>query len=88
MITLMDHNRKNIFEDEESAYPMVSDEAILYAAPDFIFYSGDGMGGGVPDSKFNPPKGMYYMGDDDRFVRSSPRCADAVEKLANILWKK
>ena len=77
---------KNIFEDEESAYPMVSDEAILYAAPDFIFYSGDGMGGGVPDKKFNPPMGMYYMGDDDRFVRSSPRCADAVEKLANILW--
>ena len=79
---------KNIFGEEENAYPMVSDEAILYAAPDFIFYSGDGMGGGVPDSKFNPPKGMYYMGDDDSFVRSSPRCADAVEKLANILWKK
>lgn len=78
---------KNIFEAEENAYPMVSQEAVLYAAPDFIFYSGDGMGGGKPDLKYNPPKGMYFMGDDDSFVRSSPRCADAVLKLAKILWK-
>ena len=40
----------------------------------------------IPVGKVNGR--MYYMGDDDSFVRSSPRCADAVEKLANILWKK
>ncbi len=78
---------KNIFENEESAYPMISEEAVLYANPDFIFYSGDGMGGGEPSDIFKPKGGVFYMGDDDRFVRSSPRCVGAVEKLANIIWK-
>ena len=78
---------KNIFGEEEYAYPMVSEEAVLLANPDFIFYSGDGMGGGEPSDIFKPKGGMYYMGDDDSFVRSTPRCADAVEKLAAILWK-
>lgn len=77
----------NIFENEEYAYPMVSEEAVLLADPDFIFYSGDGMGGGQPSDIFNPKGGVHYMGDDDRFVRSSPRCVDAVEKLAKILWQ-
>ena len=79
---------KNIFADEESSYPMVSEEAVLYANPDYIFYTGDGMGGGKPSEVFDPPKGIYYMGDDDSFVRSSPRVADAVEKLSLILWGK
>ena len=78
---------KNIFADEEQAYPMVSEEAVLLANPDFIFYSGDGMGGGKPSELFKAKGGIYYMGDDDSFVRSTPRCADAVEKLAAILWK-
>ena len=78
---------KNIFGEEEYAYPMVSEEAVLLADPDFIFYSGDGMGGGEPSDIFKPKGGVYYMGDDDSFVRSTPRCADAVEKLAAILWK-
>jgi len=77
----------NIFANEEYAYPMVSEEAVLDANPDFIFYTGDGMGGGKPSEIFNPKGGIYYMGDDDRYVRSVPRCVDAVEKLANILWK-
>ncbi|MBO4532238.1 MAG: ABC transporter substrate-binding protein [Treponema sp.] len=77
----------NIFESEEAAYPMVSEEAVLLADPDFIFYSGDGMGGGQPSDIFKPAKGVYFMGDDDRFVRSTPRCVDAVEKLAKILWQ-
>ncbi len=77
----------NIFGEEENAYPMISEEAVLYADPDFIFYSGDGMGGGEPSDIFNPKGGVYYMGDDDRFVRSTPRCVEAVEKLANIIWK-
>ena len=76
------------FADEEAAYPMVSEEAVLLANPDFIFYSGDGMGGGKPSDIFKPKGGIYYMGDDDSFVRSTPRCADAVEKLAAILWNK
>lgn len=78
---------KNIFADEEQAYPMVSEEAVLLANPDFIFYSGDGMGGGKPSELLKAKGGIYYMGDDDSFVRSTPRCADAVEKLAAILWK-
>ena len=78
---------KNIFGEEEYAYPMVNEEAVLLANPDFIFYSGDGMGGGEPSDIFKPKGGVYYMGDDDSFVRSTPRCADAVEKLAAILWK-
>ena len=78
---------KNIFENEDYAYPMVSEEAVLTADPEFIFYTGDGMGGGQPSKLFNPKGGVYYMGDDDRFVRSTPRCVDAVEKLANIMWK-
>ena len=78
---------KNIFADEEQAYPMVSEEAVLLANPDFIFYSGDGMGGGKPSELLKANVGIYYMGDDDSFVRSTPRCADAVEKLAAILWK-
>lgn len=78
----------NIFGQEEYAYPMVSEEAVLLANPDFIFYSGDGMGGGEPSEIFKPKGGVFYMGDDDSFVRSTPRCADAVEKLAAILWKK
>jgi iron complex transport system substrate-binding protein len=78
---------KNIFADEEQAYPMVSEEAVLLANPDFIFFSGDGMGGGKPSELLKAKGGIYYMGDDDSFVRSSPRCADAVEKLAAILWK-
>ncbi len=77
---------KNIFADEEAAYPMVSEEAVLLANPDFIFYSGDGMGGGKPSELLKAKGGIYYMGDDDSFVRSTPRCADAVEKLAAILW--
>ena len=77
----------NIFGNEEYAYPMVSEEAVLDANPDFIFYTGDGMGGGQPSDIFKPKGGVYYMGDDDRYVRSIPRCVDAVEKLANILWK-
>ncbi len=79
---------KNIFADEEQAYPMVSEEAVLLANPDFIFYSGDGMGGGKPSELLKAKGGIYYMGDDDSFVRSTPRCADAVEKLAAILWNK
>ena len=78
---------KNIFADEEQAYPMVSEEAVLLANPDFIFYSGDGMGGGKPSELLKAKGGIYYMGDDDSFVRSTPRCADAIEKLAAILWK-
>ena len=78
---------KNIFGEEEYAYPMVSEEAVLLADPDFIFYSGDGMGGGEPSDVFKPKGGVHYMGDDDSFVRSTPRCADAVEKLSAILWK-
>lgn len=78
---------QNIFESEDSAYPIVNEEAVLSADPDFIFYTGDGMGGGKPSELFNPKKGIYYMGDDDRFVRSTPRCVDAVEKLAKILWQ-
>ena len=77
---------KNIFADEEQAYPIINEEAVLLANPDFIFYSGDGMGGGKPSDIFKPKGGIYYMGDDDSFVRSTPRCADAVEKLAAILW--
>lgn len=79
---------KNIFADEEQAYPIINEEAVLLANPDFIFYSGDGMGGGEPSEIFKPKGGVFYMGDDDSFVRSTPRCADAVEKLAAILWNK
>lgn len=76
----------NIFGNLNEAYPMVSEEAVLLADPDYIFYSGDGMGGGKPSEIFEPKGGVHYMGDDDRFVRSTPRCVDAVEKLAKILW--
>lgn len=79
---------KNIFADEEQAYPIINEEAVLLANPDFIFYSGDGMGGGKPSELLKAKGGIYYMGDDDSFVRSTPRCADAVEKLAGILWNK
>lgn len=79
---------KNIFADEEQAYPIINEEAVLLANPDFIFYSGDGMGGGNPSELLKAKGGIYYMGDDDSFVRSTPRCADAVEKLAAILWNK
>ena len=77
----------NIFGNLNDAYPMVSEEAVLLADPDFIFYSGDGMGGGKPSEIFEPKGGVHYMGDDDRFVRSTPRCVDAVEKLAKIIWQ-
>lgn len=77
---------KNIFAEEEQAYPIINEEAVLLANPDFIFYSGDGMGGGKPSELLKANGGIYYMGDDDSFVRSTPRCADAVEKLAAILW--
>ena len=77
----------NIFADQEQAYPIINEEAVLIANPDFIFYSGDGMGGGKPSDILKAKNGIYYMGDDDSFVRSTPRCADAVEKLAAILWK-
>ena len=76
----------NIFGNLNEAYPMVSEEAVLLADPDYIFYSGDGMGGGKPSEIFEPKGGVHYMGNDDRFVRSTPRCVDAVEKLAKILW--
>ena len=76
----------NIFGNLAEAYPMVSEEAVLLADPDYIFYSGDGMGGGKPSDIFEPKGGVHYMGDDDRFVRSTPRCVEAVEKLAKILW--
>lgn len=79
---------KNIFGDLEDAYPMVSAESVLYANPDFIFYTGDGMGGGQPSDIFNPAKGIYFMGDDDSFVRSSPRVVNAVEKLAKYFYNE
>ena len=81
---------KNIFEDELSAYPIVTAEAVIFAHPDFIFYTGDGTEKGAvwnPEKQMTAAKGIYYVGDDNRFVRSSPRCVDAVEKLADILWK-
>lgn len=82
---------KNIFESEESPYPVVNEEAVILAKPDYIFFTGDGTKAGsvwkkrkgwnVPDEK------IFYVGDDVTFVRPGPRCVLAIEKLAHILWE-
>lgn len=81
---------KNIFENENSAYPVVNEEAVILAHPDFIFFTGDGTASG---SVWRTRRGwniseenIFYVGDDVTFVRPSPRCVDAVEKLSKILW--
>ncbi len=80
---------QNIFEQEETSYPIVSAEAVIFARPDYIFYTTENsektafwnMDNALQNCK------VIFMGEDERFVRSCPRCVEAVEILADILWQ-
>ncbi|MGN0740331.1 MAG: ABC transporter substrate-binding protein [Treponema sp.] len=82
---------KNIFESEESSYPVVSEEAVILANPDYVFFTGDGTKAGSVWKQrkgWNVPREkIFYAGDDVTFVRPGPRCVLAIEKLAHILWE-
>lgn len=81
---------KNIFEDIDAAYPIVSEEAVIAANPKYIFITGNA------DNRskilFNAMKKdsgatVCYV-DSDKFSRPSPRCVDAVEEISKKIYGK
>lgn len=86
---------ENIFSSEKSAYPIVTEESIIASNPDFIFYTSDAQFDKIQkgDSSIHPnwPEplyGFYNLGGRDIFSRSSPRCVDAIEELATLIWQQ
>ena len=81
---------KNIFDDVEEAYPIVSEETIIARNPDYIFIA-QSSGLTVEDvcnrpgwEKINAVvnKNIYVI-DDNLTTRPGPRIADAVEMLGS-----
>ena len=81
---------KNIFDDVEEAYPIVSEETIIARNPDYIFIA-QSSGLTVGDVCARPGwekinavvnKNIYVI-DDNLTTRPGPRIADAVEMLGS-----
>lgn len=80
----------NIFENEISAYPIVTKEAVIYENPDFIFFTSSEKLTQIKKTElksFNPKYGVYDVGDRDIFSRSTPRVVNAIEELSKIIWE-
>lgn len=83
---------QNILGDEESAYPIVSDEAVIAAKPSFIFITQVSENYNSSNNKIlfyamskNSNTTVHYV-EDSKFSRPGPRCADAVKELAEIMY--
>ena len=83
---------KNIFDDLEDAYPMVSDETIISRAPDVILIP---MNNGISVEDVKTRAGWdsipavandrVYIIDDNVYSRPAPRIADVVLDLSELL---
>ena len=82
----------NIFGEENSDYPIISDEAVIAAKPQFIFISKASDNYSVTNNKImfyamkkDSGVSVHYV-NDDKFSRPGPRCAEAVQDLTKILY--
>lgn len=82
----------NIFGEENSDYPIISDEAAIAAKPQFIFISKASDNYSVTNNKImfyamkkDSGASVHYV-NDDKFSRPGPRCAEAVQDLTKILY--
>lgn len=84
----------NIFGEENSAYPIVSDEAVIAAKPKFIFITQVSQNYSSTNNKIlfyamtkDSNVSVHYI-DNDKFSRPGPRCTEAVVELAEIMHGK
>ena len=82
----------NIFGEENSDYPIISDEAVIAAKPQFIFITKASDNYSVTNNKImfyamkkHSGASVHYV-NDDKFSRPGPRCAEAVQDLTKILY--
>lgn len=82
----------NIFGEENSDYPIISDEAVIAAKPQFIFITKASDNYSVTNNKImfyamkkDSGVSVHYV-NDDKFSRPGPRCAEAVQDLTKILY--
>lgn len=82
----------NIFGEENSDYPIISDEAVIAAKPQFIFITKASDNYSVTNNKImfyamkkDSGASVHYV-NDDKFSRPGPRCAEAVQDLTKILY--
>lgn len=83
---------KNIFDDVEEAYPIVSEEAIIRRSPDVIIIPAS-CGISADDVKARDGWGeisavvndKIFIVDDNLYTRAGPRIADVVMELANMI---
>ena len=82
----------NIFGEENSDYPIISDEAVIAAKPQFIFISKASDNYSVTNNKImfyamkkDSGASVHYV-NDDKFSRPGPRCAEAVQDLTKLLY--
>ena len=82
----------NIFGEENSDYPIISDEAVIAAKPQFIFISKASDNYSVTNNKImfyamkkDSGVSVHYV-NDVKFSRPGPRCAEAVQDLTKILY--
>lgn len=85
----------NIFSLENSAYPIVTEESIIMAKPDFVFYTSEEQldriqkgDSGIHSNWPEPSCGYFNVGGRDIFSRSSPRCVLALEELVDLIWQQ
>lgn len=87
---------KNIFADEKSAYPVVSEEAIIYKNPDIIIFPSyyESQKDILDFIKLRPQwkninaviERRIIVLDSEIFDRPGPRVGDAVLELAEKVW--
>ena len=82
----------NIFGEENSDYPIISDEAVIAAKPQFIFITKASDNYSVTNNKImfyamkkDSGASVHYV-NDDKLSRPGPRCAEAVQDLTKILY--
>ena len=82
----------NIFGEENSDYPIISDEAVIAAKPQFFFITKASDNYSVTNNKImfyamkkDSGVSVHYV-NDDKFSRPGPRCAEAVQDLTKILY--
>ena len=82
---------KNIFDDIDQAYPVINMEEVIKRQPEFFVcvqnYSKQ------TDEEIKKRFGVEKIilinpQDEDIYVRPGPRCVEAVEKLADVLWNE
>lgn len=84
----------NIFGQEESAYPIVSDEAVIASSPNCIFITDVSENYSSTNNKIlfyamskNSNASVHYI-SDEKFSRPGPRCAKAIKELSEIIYDK